>query len=224
MSTDITLNDTVYRFFTTKAFATNIPTTLSGSPVVSVYQNNSTTQITAGVSLTVDFDGVTGFNLLTIVASAGNGFADEDDYAAVVTTGTVDSVSYVGTVVHEFSIGNSAAKARADQIFTNTNQNGVIVSANGIGSSQLSATAITEIADGVWDEIMAELPQAAPSATPTARAAMMLGYMALRNQLDVDTSGTDELAIYNDAGTKIAKKLLTDDGATYSEAQAISGA
>ena len=47
----------------------------------------------------------------------------------------------------------------------------------------------------------------------------MLMYMALRNKLVVQTSGTDALEIYNNAGTKIAAKLLTDDGSDYTEAE-----
>ena len=46
-------------------------------------------------------------------------------------------------------------------------------------------------------------------------------YMRLRNKLTVTSS---ELAIYNDAGTKIAKKTVSDDGSTYTEAEMISGA
>ena len=109
MSSDITLEDTLYRMFSTRAFATGIPTTLAGSPVVSAYENDSVTQITAGITLGVDHDGVTGMHLLTIVATAANGYELGKDYALVITTGTVDAVSVVGEVVGEFTIGRSAA-------------------------------------------------------------------------------------------------------------------
>jgi len=109
MSTDITLGDTIYRKFTSRAFATGIPTTLAGTPVISIYENDSLTQITAGITLTVDFDGVTGLNHLTIVATGGNGFESGKDYQCVVTTGTVGGVSVVGEVVKEFTIERSAA-------------------------------------------------------------------------------------------------------------------
>jgi hypothetical protein len=52
----------------------------------------------------------------------------------------------------------------------------------------------------------------------------MLLYMSLRNKVDVATVATDTLEIHNDAGTRIAQKLLTDDGTDYSEAKMISGA
>lgn len=71
-----------------------------------------------------------------------------------------------------------------------------------------------------FDGAMAELSQATPSATPSWQAALMLLYMMTRNQLNV--TGTQK-SIYNDAGTVIVKKVLSDDGTTYSEAEAVSG-
>jgi len=106
---DITLEDTFYVLFTTRAFATGIPTVLAGTPVVSAYENDSATQITAGITLGVDHDSVAGLNLLTIVATGANGYEAGKDYSLVITTGTVGGVSVVGEVVGEFSIGRSAA-------------------------------------------------------------------------------------------------------------------
>jgi len=107
--TDYTVGDTVYGMFTTRAFATGIPTVLAGTPVVSAYENDSATQITAGITLGVSHDSVVGMNLLTIVATGANGFESGKDYNLVVTTGTVSSVSVVGEVVFTFSLGRSAA-------------------------------------------------------------------------------------------------------------------
>lgn len=101
---DIVLADTRYILFTTRAFATGIPTVLAGTPVVSAYENEGLTQITAGITLGVDHDGVVGLNLLTIVATGANGFEDDKDYSFVITTGTVGGVSVVGEVVGQFSI------------------------------------------------------------------------------------------------------------------------
>lgn len=109
MSRDITLEDTIYIRFTTRAFATGIPTTLAGSPVLSAYEENNLTQITAGVSITVDYDSVTGLNQVTIVATAANGYENSKSYDLVITTGTVSGVSVVGEVVGSFTIGSSAA-------------------------------------------------------------------------------------------------------------------
>ena len=109
MSRDRTLEDTFYMAFTTRAFSTGVPTALSGSPVVSAYEDGSLTQITAGITLGVDHDSVVGLNMLTIAATAANGYESGKDYNLVITTGTVDSVSVVGEVVGQFSLGLSAA-------------------------------------------------------------------------------------------------------------------
>ena len=73
--------------------------------------------------------------------------------------------------------------------------------------------------DDALNTAIAELGVAAPTATPTVRTALMLMYMALRNKLDVQTSGTDAIEIHNDAGTQICSKAITDDGTDYSEAK-----
>src|SRR5688572_23135963 len=84
---------------------TGAPTQLAGSPVISAYPGNSTTQITAGITLSVDFDSRTGLNNVRVVATSGNGYAFGTNVALVITTGTVNSVSVVGEVVGSFSIG-----------------------------------------------------------------------------------------------------------------------
>ena len=109
---DRTVGETFHMYFTTRAFATGIPTVLAGTPVVSAYEDNSATQITAGITLGVDHDAVVGLNLLTLVATTGNGFGAGQDYSMVITTGTVGGVSVVGEVVGEFSLGLAAAFTR----------------------------------------------------------------------------------------------------------------
>lgn len=294
---DITLADTFFAAFTTRAFATGIPTVLAGTPVVSAYEDAGLTQITAGITLGVDHDGVVGLNMLTVVATGANGYEAGKDYALVITTGTVGGVSVVGEVVAEFSIGRSAAAvdlangtdglgaiktdtaailvdtgttldaripaalvsgrmdsstgAMAADVVTaaavaagaidaatfaagaidaaaiadNAIDAGAIaanaitaakIATDAIGAAQLAADAVDEI----WDEAMAELAQAAPSATPTMRALLALLYMTARNAVTV-TSTTKTFS--NDAGTVIAKKALSDDGTTYTEAEAVSG-
>jgi hypothetical protein len=106
---DITLGITFYHDFTTRAFATGIPGTLAGSPVISVLEENNATPITAGISLSVDRGTVTGLNEATVVATSGNGFAAGKSYSLFISTGTVGGVSVVGEVVGQFTVGQSAA-------------------------------------------------------------------------------------------------------------------
>lgn len=112
---DRTLEDTFFISFTTRSFSTGSPTTLAGTPVVSAYEDANLTQITAGITLGVDHDSVAGFNLLTIVATAANGYEAGKDYQLVITVGTVGGVSVVGEKVEHFSLSlSAAAKAVAD--------------------------------------------------------------------------------------------------------------
>lgn len=106
---DIRLGDTIDIKFTTSSASTGAPTTLAGSPVISAYPANSTTQITAGITLTVDFDGVTGYHNVRVVASSGNGYLTATNYNLAITTGTVGGTSAVGYTVGSFSIENRSA-------------------------------------------------------------------------------------------------------------------
>lgn len=101
---DIRLGNTIDIKFTTRRFTTGVPFTLAGSPVISAYVGNGITEITAGITLTVDFDSRTGLNNVRVVASSGNGFATATNVQLVITTGTVDGVSVVGEVIGSFSI------------------------------------------------------------------------------------------------------------------------
>lgn len=105
---DFRLGDTFDIKFTTVT-TTGAPTTLAGTPVVSAYVGNSTTQITAGITLSVDFDSVTGLHNVRVVASGANGYATASNYQLVITTGTVGETSVVGYVIGQFSIENRSA-------------------------------------------------------------------------------------------------------------------
>src|ERR1035441_8210827 len=84
-----------------------VPTTLAGTPAISVYKSNSTTESTTGITLSVDFDSRTGLNHVHITtASDGTFYAEGTDFDVVITAGTVNSVSVVGQVVASFSLAN----------------------------------------------------------------------------------------------------------------------
>ena len=100
----------LYTKFTTYRPSTGAPFTLAGTPVVSVYKDGSLTQSTAGITLTVDFDGLTGLHHLAIDTSAdGTFYSAGSHFEAVITTGTVDSVSVVGSCVASFSLRKDSA-------------------------------------------------------------------------------------------------------------------
>lgn len=96
------LSSTLMMMFTTAV--NGVPTTLSGSPAISVYKNQ-TTESTTGVTLSVDYDNRTGMNKVVVDTSADTSFYSADnDFAIVITTGTVAGVSMVGYVVGSFRL------------------------------------------------------------------------------------------------------------------------
>jgi hypothetical protein len=100
----------IYGKFTTYRPSTGAPYTLAGTPALSVYKDNSTTQSTTGVTLTADFDSVTGLNHFAIDTSAdGTFYSAGSFFDIVITTGTVDSVSAVGSVVASFTLRKNSA-------------------------------------------------------------------------------------------------------------------
>jgi hypothetical protein len=103
---DIATQQTLYFMFSTNA--AGVPTTLAGTPALSVYKDDSVTQTTTGVTLTVDLDSVTGLHSVKIVTTDAF-YAVGHDYSVVITTGTVGGVSAVGYVVGAFSIENRSA-------------------------------------------------------------------------------------------------------------------
>lgn len=106
---DIRLGATIEFTFTTRRFSTGVPFALAGTPSIEAYQVGSSTPITAGITLTTDYSGVTGLNHVSIVASGANGFATAKDVSVVIAAGTVDSVSVVGETIAGFSIENRSA-------------------------------------------------------------------------------------------------------------------
>lgn len=148
MSRDRTVGDTFFHMFPTRRFSTGETFTLAGSPVVSAYEDGSATQITAGITLGVDHDSVTGLNVLTIVATGANGFESGKDYHLVITTGTVDGVSVTGEVVGHFSLGLSAA---AKDLANATDGLGAIsdqvLALNDISPAEVNAECDTSISD-----------------------------------------------------------------------------
>lgn len=113
----------------------NAPITLDGSPAVSIYKANDATQSTAGVTLSVDFDGVTGLHHVRIDTSADAFYAVGNDYQAVITSGTVDGISVVGSVLFTFSIENRFMEADVTKI----------------GGDAQSATDLKDFADAGYD-------------------------------------------------------------------------
>ncbi len=164
-----------------------------------------------------------------VFASVADEVVDDSIIAKLTDSGaTADWSDYVHTTDSLRAIRDHATTIKDETVLILADTDDIGVAGAGLtdlgGMSTGMKGEVNAEVDGALDTSIAELSQGAPTATPTVRTALMLLYMALRNKTSVQTSGTDALEINNDAGTIIAKKLITDDGSDYVEAEMTSGA
>lgn len=202
--------------------STGLPTQLAGTPAISCYKSNSTTQSTAGITLTVDFDAVTGLNNVNVDLSADAFYETGEDYELVITTGTVDGNSVVGYVIAEFSIENryargtdsAATEAKQDIIDTNidtlitrivgTLAAGTHNAQSGDAYSRLGApvgasvSADVAIIDGIVDTIVSRVIGTLASGTHNAQSGD--GYAIVNN----GTYGNNAIQVLIDALNNIS--------------------
>lgn len=156
---DFSKNDTITFMFTTFRPSTGAPFLLAGTPVVSVYKDSNLTQDTAGVTLTTNYDGVTGLNFVSVSTSTAF-YVDGSSYECVITTGTVDSVSVVGSCVGRFTMRDQAYlyPTTAGRTLDATATGQVIVATNNDKTSYSLTTApltTAQTASAVWDALLA---------------------------------------------------------------------
>ena len=161
--------------------------------------NQSAAAVSALATAQADLDKLTGSDGATLATAQAN-------YAPA----TAAALSTVSTTIGAAGAGLTEAGGTGDHLTAMP------------WNAAWDAEVESEVNDAI-DTAISELGVGAPTATPTIRTGMMLMYMALRNKAVTQTSGTDALEIYNDAGTIIAKKLLTDDGSDYTAAEMVSG-
>jgi len=92
-----------------------LPATPSVNPAFAIYKN-STTEITAGITVTVDYDGKAGMHQVAIDTSADPAYTIGEEYDVVFTAGTVDGKDLTRVVLRTFSIENRNRKANVVQI------------------------------------------------------------------------------------------------------------
>lgn len=139
---------TVEHKFTTAI--NGIPSTLGGSPVVSVYQSGNATEVTTGVTFAADYDGRTGYNRLVIdTSSDGTFYAAGKEFSCVITTGTLNSQSVAGTEVCSFTIPSTSGAVQASvTVGTNNDKTGYGLSAAAISAIWQDTTAADFTAAG----------------------------------------------------------------------------
>jgi hypothetical protein len=181
-----------FKFSTHKADGT--PIALAGTPAISVYKANGTTQSTAGITLSVDFDSVTGLNNVLIDLSADAFYAVGNDYSVVITTGTVNSISVVGTVLAHFSIENRFESQTGDAYaVVNSRLPAALESGN--------IPAIVKAQDNI--DFGALQKASITAAVPTVE----------QIRAEIDSHSTQLAAILEDTGTTIPAIINANSGA-----------
>lgn len=175
------------------------PTTLAGTPAISAYKDGGLTQSTAGITLTADFDGVTGLNLVAIDTSAdGTFYSAGSDFDVVITTGTVGGSSAVGYVVGHLSLHHVAAlrPTTADRTLDVSAGGEAGVDWANVGSPTtvvgLSGTTVKTATDVETDtaDIQTRLPAALVGGKMDSDATAISGDIAAADNLEREYDGT----------------------------------
>jgi len=167
--------------FTTKT-AAQVPTTLVGG-IVQVYKGDATgTETSTGVSLSVDFDGITGLNNVLINLSADAFYETGEDYAVIITAGTVDGISVVGEVIALFSIEN-----RFDEVNTVS-----------ISGDSTAADNLETMLDGTGGQVL-------------SLGQLRINSAAAGGAIDIDNSGGPGISSVSSGGNG-SGMLLTGNG------------
>ena len=133
---DYNLSTTFHHRFTT-VNGSGVPTTLGNTPSAQYYVDGGTTAFTAGLTLTADFNSVTGLNsLATICTSSASGLTSGVNVSVVLAAGTVSGVSVVGYPIIEYSI------TRRSPLRPTTAGRTITVDANGIVAANVTAASV----------------------------------------------------------------------------------
>lgn len=121
-----------------------VPTTPSIAPTFAVYKN-STTEITAGITPAIDYDGKAGFHMVVIDTSADAAYVVGEDYDIVFTAGTVDSKDLTRVKLKSFSLENRNRKTNVIQVAGQTANASAAVTFPGSIASPTNITQATGI-------------------------------------------------------------------------------
>lgn len=178
-----------------------------------------------------------------LTAAALADFFDTDSgttYAAAVAGSAVKEIAdnAGGSALTEAGIADAVwDEAQADHVGAGTfgviasEIADVLVDTAEIGAAGAGLTAVpwnaawdaevqSEVADVLKTDTISEQAQGIPPTTPTFEEAIMYLYMALTKSIDIDATLKE---FYNNSGTVIWKKSLSDDGTNYTESKGASG-
>lgn len=209
---------------------TNIKLWKYGATTIVSKNSGGATHIASGIYYCVldntDTDTLGGLNIFVHVSGA---LAIKVE--CVVYPANIFDSLFLGTdVLHAdlTQIGGAAQSATdlkdfADEGYdpaTNKVQGVVLTDTCAGMSAEMKAEINAEVVDVIKTDVIAEMAQGTPSATPTLEDAIMYLYMHWRNETTT-TNSTHSLK--NDGGTVIAKSTISDDNTTFTKGEYVTG-
>lgn len=217
--TSVPLGDTYYFHFST-IDSSGAPITMGGTPEVTVYEDGGLTEIEAADTFTTDADSKTGFHLVALACTSGNGFEVGKWYTAIIDdTGspTVDSVSVAGRVLKTFRVVAAEQQAGIPKVDSTLIEGGDATDALDAATptANLAAGAITDASLAGNMEIVFETDFATAYNTTTNAWATNLTNVI--GELDASEIATDAIGAAEIASEAIGADELGPDSITTSE-------
>lgn len=208
-------NQTEYMYFPTSDDTGAKITLASGA--VACYEDGSATQFTSGVTLDNDFDSVTGLHQIAVDFSDAN-FEAGKTYTVVLTAGTVDGVSVVGSPVVTFSVGRYAIVPDGFDGL-DIDGSGAVIIQDGTDPGQIATTS------GAIDTVTTVTQLTAATTEPTSPPSATAGFIDKVNWLFLiarnkkTVTATLQQFFADDGSTVVGEEDLTDNGTTFTEAE-----
>jgi hypothetical protein len=129
--------------------------------------------------------------------------------------------NYLGIIINKLPSGNiSGFDPLTQNVNLNSSQVGVTIgTVNALGTTAVGQVN-AEVVDALFADLISELSQGLPAATPTIATALMALYMTWRNST---TQSTTEMKVRNNAGSVICKATTTDSGSEFTKGQYQTG-
>lgn len=213
---DFSTGSTVFFAFTT-VNSTGAPTALS-SGGITVYKNGSTVPDTTGVTLSSDFNGVTGLNHVQVdMISTSAFYAPSASYTAIISSGGVSGNTVAGYVVGGWSVKDRGPVTVSTAVSISTGSViQEVTNITNLKSSDVKEQSILALSSDVYSE-----PTGVPDSTASLADKIGLVASVLRNKVTVSSSGK---VFYTDAGAVSWAKVLSQDSTSstgiYTEAEA----
>jgi hypothetical protein len=204
---DYAVGVTIHGKFSTFQPSTGAAFALAGTPALSVYKDASTTESTAGVTLTASFDSRTGLNHFSIDTSAdGTFYSAGSNFDIVITTGTVDGVSVVGAAVASFTLARANVASLSAGAITATAIATDAIDADALADGAI--TAATFAANAITATVVADDTITAAKIAANAIGSAEIADGAI-TAAKIATDAIDADALAADACTEIATRTLT---------------